>query len=425
MSMPAAVVEQYKLSQRLQALAQIRARKAWSQVQVGLLTQSWELILQRSGFLGEVSTLQVDAATAGAAYGALAMAAQGDYVAPDSFVNPAAFGGWAADGRSLSGALYSAVPYTKNLIAGGMAPVTAKAKAGAFLELKVKTEVADAGRGAAGVDIATRVSVGYVRMLNPPSCSRCSVLAGRFYRWNAGFMRHPGCDCIHVPSKGAEAARSEGLIHDPYEYFGSLSAADQDRLYTKAGAQAIRDGGDLFQVVNSRRGMKPGGLMTTEGTTKRGNFRQSVGDSTRGRRLTPEAIYKLNGDNRAGALKDLEKYGYILPGGQNPLGSITGQREGFGALGNGGSYGAARQRVEDAIKYGRDPAVRATMTEAERRLFDAKARWELVQQGVNPYGAPSMTPRAKINTSPLTPQIAAQVEKDYRRWVSTGGQVFK
>jgi hypothetical protein len=65
------------------------------------------------------------------------------------------------------------------------------------------------------------------------------------------------------------------------------------------------------------------------------------------------------------------------------------------------------------------------MTEAERRLFDAKARWELVQQGVNPYGAPSMTPRAKINTSPLTPQIAAQVEKDYRRWLSTGGQIFK
>ncbi|MDZ4322336.1 MAG: hypothetical protein U1A07_26515 [Phenylobacterium sp.] len=425
MSMPAAVVEQYKLSQRLQVLAQIRARRAWSAVQVGLLSQSWEVILRNSGLVDAVSTLQVEAATAGASYGALALASQGDYVAPDSFVNASAFGGYSADGRSLSGAMYSAVPYTKNLIAGGMSPTVAKVKGGAFLELKVKTEIADAGRGAASVDIATRTAVGYVRMLNPPSCSRCSVMAGRFYRWNAGFLRHPGCDCIHVPSKGADAARAEGLIHDPYEYFNGLSAADQDRLYTKAGAQAIRDGGDLFQVVNSRRGMKPGGLMTTEGTSKRGNFRQSAGDSTRGRRLTPEAIYKLNGDNRAAALKDLEKYGYILPGGQNPLGSITGQREGYGALGHGGSYGAARKRVEDAIKYGRDPAVRATMTEAERRLFDAKARWELVQQGVNPYGAPSMTPRAKINTSPLTPQIAAQVEKDYRRWLSTGGQVFK
>src|SRR5690606_23965723 len=33
----------------------------------------------------------------------------------------------------------------------------------------------------------------YVRMLTPPSCSRCTVLAGRWYRKNAGFARHPGC----------------------------------------------------------------------------------------------------------------------------------------------------------------------------------------------------------------------------------------
>lgn len=424
MSMPAAVVEQYKLSQRLQSVARLRARKAWAQVQVGLLSQSWQIVLRNSGLVDELSTLQVEAATAGASYGAMAMAAQDDYVIPESFVNPESFGGFSADGRSLAGSLYGAVPYTKNLIAGGMSPTIAKAKGGAFLELKAKTEIADAGRGAASVDIAVRAGVGYIRMLNPPSCSRCSVLAGRFYRWNAGFRRHPGCDCIHVPSKGADSAKSEGLIHDPYEYFQGLSEADQDRIYTKAGAQAIRDGSDLFQVVNSRRGMKPGGLMTTEGTTKRGNFRATAGDSTRGRRMTPEAIYQLNGNNRTGALKDLERYGYILPGGQNPLGSITGQREGYGALGHGGAYGAARKRVEDAIKHGRDPAVRATMTEAERRLFDAKARWELVQQGVNPYGAPSMTKRAKINTSPLTPEISAQVEKDYRRWLSTGGQVF-
>jgi hypothetical protein len=64
------------------------------------------------------------------------------------------------------------------------------------------------------------------------------------------------------------------------------------------------------------------------------------------------------------------------------------------------------------------------MTAAERRLDDAKARWELVQQGVNPYTAPSMTLRAKPLERPLTPQIAAQVEKDYRRWLTTGGQIF-
>lgn len=406
MSMPAAVVEQYKLSQRLQAVAQLRARRAWAQVQVGLLSQSWEVILRNSGLVDEVSTLQVQAATAGASYGAMSLAAQGSYVAPDSFVNPAAFGGWAADGRSLSGALYGAVPYAKNLIAGGMAPVTAKAKAGAFLELKVKTEIADAGRGAAGVDVATRAAVGYVRMLNPPSCSRCSILAGKFYRWNAGFRRHPGCDCIHVPAKGADAAKAEGLIHDPYEYFGSLSAAEQDRIYTKAGAQAIRDGSDMFQVVNSRRGMKPGGLVTTEGTSKRGNFGRS------GPRLTPDAIYG-KGLSREATLAELERYGYILPGGQNPLGVIRGQAEGFGALGRGGTRVGVREAVTTARETGVRTGSRATATAAERRLIDARADWSAVQSGRNPYGK-----------SPLTPIEAAKAEGAYRKMLATNGEIF-
>jgi hypothetical protein len=420
---PEAAVAHYKQMQRLQALAVLAATNLWSEVSLADLSGSWAA--QVPILVPILSGVQVKAAAAGASYGGRTLAEQGLYEAPQHFVDPNAFGGVASDGRTLEGLLYSAVPHAKTLIAGGMDPKQALRSGGSFLTTITRTQVADAGRGAAGVDTAVRRNVGYIRMLNPPSCSRCSILAGRFYRWNAGFRRHNRCDCIHAMTTQVHAAKTEGLVHDPYEYFKSLSPEDQDKNYTKAGAQAIRDGSDIFQVVNSRRGMKPGGLMTTEGTTKRGNFRSVAGDSTRGRRLTPEAIYKLNGDNRAAALKDLERYGYILPGGQNPLGSITGQREGYGALGHGGAYGAARKRVEDAITHGRDPAVRATMTEAERRLFDAKARWELVQQGVNPYGAPSMTPKAKIMTTPLTPQIAAQVEKDYRRWVSTDGQVFK
>lgn len=407
MSMPAAAVEQYKISQRLQAVAQLRVRRAWAQVQVGLLTQSWEIILRNSAVVDEVAALQVDAATSGAAYGAATLAAQGAYVAPDSFVNPDAFGGWSSDGRSLAGALYGAVPYTKSLIAGGMAPLAAKAKGGAFLEVKVKTEVADAGRSAAGVDIASRAAVGYVRMLNPPSCSRCSVLAGRFYRWNAGFDRHPGCDCIHVPSKGVDAAKSEGLIHDPYEYFGSLSAVEQDRIYTKAGAQAIRDGSDLFQVVNSRRGMKPGGLLTTEGTTKRGNFGKN------GPRLTPDAIYG-KGLSRAETLRELERYGYILPGGQNPLGVIRGQAEGFGQMGRGGTRVGAREAVEQARRTGeRNPTIRATATAAERRVIDARADWDAARAGRNPYGK-----------TPLTPTEAARAEATFRKTLASNGEIF-
>jgi hypothetical protein len=434
---PDAAVKHYKQMQRLQALVVLAGAELWREVSLSDLSGSWAA--QVPLLVPVLTGVQVKAAEAGASYGAQTLADQGLYEAPQHFVNPSAFGGLASDGRSLEGLLYGAVPHVKTLIAGGMAPAQALGQGGKFLTTLTRTQVADAGRGAAGVDISTRKNTGFVRMLNPPSCSRCSILAGRFYRWNAGFLRHPKCDCVHAASTAVKALESEGLIHDPYEYFKSLSPEDQEKNYTKAGAQAIRDGGDIFQVVNSRRGVSYAGVsadgsrrgqavrgaFTSEGTTKRGNFRATSGDLTKGKRLTPDAIYKLNGDNRAAALKDLEKYGYILPGGQNPLGSITGQREGYGALGHGGAYGAARKRVEDAIAHGRDPNVRATMTEAERRLFDAKARWELVQQGANPYGAPSMTSRAKVNTSPLTPQIAAQVEKDYRRWVSTGGQVFK
>jgi hypothetical protein len=74
------------------------------------------------------------------------------------------------------------------------------------------------------------------------------------------------------------------------------------------------------------------------------------------------------------------------------------------------------------------------MTEAERRLYDAEQRWRMVQQGRNPFSSPGFgnTPDPfgqRLNTigagtAPLTPEIAARVEADYRRWLSTGGQVF-
>jgi hypothetical protein len=140
--------------------------------------------------------------------------------------------------------------------------------------------------------------------------------------------------------------------------------------------------------------------------------------------MTPEAIYKLNGDNRAAVIHDLEKYGYILPGGQNPLGALRGQREGFGQLGHGGAYEAARQRIYNARLNGRDPNERYTMTAAERRLFDAEQRWLKVQKGVNPFGNPNLSKREAYSAPPLTPKIAAQVENEYRRLLTTNGEKF-
>jgi hypothetical protein len=398
---PEAAVAHYKQMQRLQAVAVLAAANLWSEVSLSDLSGSWAA--QVPLLVPVLSGVQVKAAAAGASYGAATLAGQGLYEAPQHFVNPATFGGVASDGRPLEGLLYSAVPHTKTLIAGGMDPRQALKSGGSFLTTVTRTQVADAGRGAAGVDTASRQYVGYVRMLNPPSCSRCSVLAGRFYRWNAGFRRHNRCDCIHAMTTQVAAAETEGLVHDPYEYFKSLSPEDQDKNYTKAGAQTIRDGGDIFQVVNSRRGMKPGGLVTTEGTSRRGNFGRN------GPRLTPEAIYG-KGLSREQTLSELERFGYILPGGQNPTGVIRGQAEGFGQLGRGGTRVGAREAVLRARESGvRDPNVRATMTAAERRVFDAQANWDAVRSGRNPF--------TNAKSAVVTPEVAARVEREFRKYI--------
>jgi hypothetical protein len=182
----------------------------------------------------------------------------------------------------------------------------------AQLAMLAASAVQDAGRNGAFLGMAVRPSVtGYVRMLNPPSCSRCAILAGRFYLLNQGFERHPLCDCRHIPV----GENSRDLTTNPSDYFESLSRADQDRIFTAAGAQAIRDGADINQVVNARRGMRKAQLFgretwtTLEGTTKRGVARRAMGQG-RPARLMPESIYALATD-RDDALRLLSLYGYI------------------------------------------------------------------------------------------------------------------
>lgn len=378
---PSSTVAHYKQMQRLQALVVVAAADLWSEASLSDLTGSWAA--QVPLLVPVLSGVQVKAAESGAAYGAATLAEQGLYEAPQHFVDSSAFGGFASDGRSLAGLLYAPIPHVKTLIAGGMNSSQALAQGGKFLATLTRTQVADAGRGAAGVDIAARPKVGYVRMLNPPSCSRCSVLAGKLYKWNAGFSRHPRCDCVHVASteSAINGGKSEGLIHDPYEYFQSLSESAQDKAYTKAGAQAIRDGGDIFQVVNSRRGMKPGGLVTTEGTTKRGAYGKGKAP-----RLTPEGIYSQN-LSRAESLKLLEKNGYIFHGGQNPTGVIRGEVAGFSS--------------------------KSTMTEAQKRVQTATLNWQAMNEGRNPFGRGS-----------LTPSLKASIEDSYRKTLTTMGEIF-
>ena len=393
MSTPETAVKHYRAMLRLQRSARAAAAVAWSSLSAAYLSESWDSVspaLERA-----VSRLQLDAATRGAGYGGNTLADQGLYEAPEAWVDPSSLAGVSSRGASLGAALYSAIPHTKDLIAGGMPERVALARGREVLQMSAAAQVADAGRTAAGLDTFARPRVGYVRMLNPPSCSRCSVLAGRFYRNNEGFQRHPRCDCVHVPTTRTEAAESEGLVHDPYAYFESLSESAQDKTFGKAQAQAIRDGADLFQVVNARRGMSYAGVsadgtrrgqkvasdFTREGTTRRALW---GGANPKGKRLTPDAIY-AQGLPREATLDLLAKHGYLLPQGQVAEGAIRGA----------------------------GPVVpRSDLTAAEKRLQTARLRWEAVQDGRNPHGR-----------GPLTPEVAARVEGDYRRWLASNGQI--
>lgn len=431
-NIPAPVVEHYRQMQRLQILGLVSARQAWSHVDPRFISESW--LSQLVSLQPTITGRQLQAATAGATYSAATLAAEGTYVAPDAFADPAGIASTAPDGRPLETLLYAPATTTKASLAGGATLEVALATGLSALETIVRTVIADTGRQAAGVDVATRRSVGYTRMLNPPSCSRCIILAGRFYRWNTGFRRHPRCDCVHVATSAGstDAARSEGLVDDPYKAFQGMSPKEQDRTFGKANAQAIRDGADLSQVVNARRGTTPNGLFTVEGTTRRGNASGLLGP--RQRRMTPELIYQ-QARTRDEALDLLRLHGYLLPQGQVPTGALRGQALGFGALGRGGTRRAASQAVLDANATGiRDPTNRYTMTAAERRVHDARVRYEIALSGIDPRTSPGFgnipdpTGRVRPNRvaagiRPATPQVVARAETEYRLWLSTGGQI--
>lgn len=425
---PASARQHYELILLLQADAVGLARQAWRNVAPNAIDASFQA--QLPGLVREVQDLRWAAAFEGSAYGAFALADQGAYVLPSDFTDIDGLimatpnNGVVADELSVS-TIRAKQAISRSGTAQGL---TAGRDALAGI---LSTMIADTARQASGADLVTRSGVGYVRMLNPPSCGRCAVMAGRFYRWNQGFARHPGCDCVHVPttSKSTAGALQEGLIEDPYEYFNSLSDADRVKYFGKYEARAIEDGADLFQVVNARRGRK--GLYTTEGTTKRGAFRRA--NPRFRQRATPELIYRNAerwGLDREGTRDLLRSNGYILPGGQNPRGSIRGQVEGYGQMGAGGARRRASQAVIDARLSGvRDPRNPYTMTAAERRVFDAEQAWRDVQAGLNPW-SPAATERRwglprTAPDYPLTPEIAASVEASYRYWLARGGQVYR
>lgn len=340
-------------------------------------------------------------------YTVAALAEQGDYVEPYGFVNTAMFGdGYAPSGIRLADYFRAPALDALHAIKQGTPPLQAIQFASKQLGMLTILLVDDTERSAAGVSIAQREGVGYVRVEAADCCARCMILAGKYYRYNEGFLRHPHCHGRHMPVRGRERAERSGWLTDPMKGFESLSRDEQDRRFGKANAQAIRDGADIFQVVNSRRGIQALGLRkgrrqgtvfmtTSEGTTRYGWSSMIAAQQGRKqkRRLTPEGIYSL-ARSRDEALALLEREGYII---------ASDWRERVPEI---------RRSMwlhDNTYRQGRHE----TMTAAQKRLESARLRYEAALDGRNPYE----------KGKPVTPDVLARAENNFRRWLATGGEI--
>lgn len=261
----------------------------WAYISRSDVTGSWERDVA-PGLLAVATEGQRRAATEAGTYLARLAELQAP-AAPLARVTPAGFVGQAADLRPLPSLLDVSRQHSLRLVAQGM-PVTEALDSGlTHVQRSVASEVADAGRNADhAAMVATPTMQGYVRFLDLPSCDRCVVLAGRFYRWSSGFQRHPTCDCSHLPS--AVANPDPTLLTDP----AAALASGLVRGLSQADQQALADGADLGRVVNAKR----------TGMTVSG-----AGVQRRGRRLTPASIYARAGENREMALELLARNGYV------------------------------------------------------------------------------------------------------------------
>lgn len=241
---------------------------------------------------------------------------------PVAKVRPVALRGYSSDGYPLEGLLYGGVVASRDAATTrGLNAPQSLSQGLSWLSGVASSQIADTARTTTMLNLGTRPYLnGYTRFLNPPSCQRCAVLAGRTYRYSTGFQRHPRCDCLMVPAPSDAWAKAEGFVSDP--------TADLNVIKDLSRAQraAIDEGADISQVVNARRGMTTVGegarrrKVTTSGSTSRGAFgRTATLEKTAGNRyrtattarLTPEQIFKQARD-RTELVAYLKKYAYIL-----------------------------------------------------------------------------------------------------------------
>lgn len=281
-----------------------------------------------AAIVSAVAEGQLTVADAAQAYIAAQMAAQGGSAVAEATLVAAAFAGIAPDGGPLETLLFLPAIGVRRRLAAGMTADEAMLGGLADMARYASTAVADTARSADQVAMSANPNcVAYVRVVQLPACSRCIVLSGRMYTRSEGFLRHPNCDCQTLPLRQKEWPS----VPTPQQLFDRMPEGEQRRVFTVAGADAIRSGADVGQVVNARRGMGTAHLAgrtlrtTSEGTTRRGLYgsraRRAGGEFARfpGQRysrvttprLMPEEIFRIS-DSRAEQLRLLRRYGYIV-----------------------------------------------------------------------------------------------------------------
>ncbi|MCS4593569.1 hypothetical protein KTJ89_11310 [Brevibacterium sediminis] len=289
--------------------AYIRAAGAWKKVNPGSIVSSWQIL--STSIIAALMVAQTR--TIESADASLDLAFNEQNIDPlDARIRKEAIvGTMPATGATLDAALAGVAYHALDHIGRGYSTNEAMQTGLVELSKLVQYGVADAGRASSQIRIgSTRQKVGYVRMASLGCCARCSVLAGRYYAWNTGFLRHPHCRCVHIP---AQESMADTFATDPYEAFDALTAAEQDRIYTKAGAEAIRNGADMNQVVNSRRGMTTSGRFTAEGVGKRGYYKITSEAGRRGySRLSVDEILRRSGSDKERFVSLLTEYGYFV-----------------------------------------------------------------------------------------------------------------
>lgn len=245
--LPDAAVAFYQSGQRFSVAGVLEMRRLWHRVSLDDVDASWRVV--QGDAVTVLAALQVASAREAGGYVAEVLDEQGMAAPAVATVEPLAFAR-GSSGLPLTDVLATAPAAVKRAVGDG-AREQALGRGLRLLEGITETHVADAARLATTANIVARPAVTtWTRMLNPPSCGRCAVLAGVVYRWDASFQRHPRCDCRAVPST---VAAGTGRLFDAHAYFDSLSTAEQDARFGKVVAEQIRSGGDLVKAVNAPR----------------------------------------------------------------------------------------------------------------------------------------------------------------------------